>query len=65
MHPRPILLLDEPTSSLDPRTRDAVVEILSQRAREGASVLITSHDEALQDHATRTLLFTNGGLEAQ
>ncbi len=63
VHPRPILLLDEPTSSLDPNTRDAVVELLSDRAAEGASVLITSHDETLSRHATRTLFFSNGQVD--
>ncbi|MEE2752015.1 MAG: ABC transporter ATP-binding protein, partial [Myxococcota bacterium] len=65
VHPRPILLLDEPTSSLDPSTRDAVLDILTHRAQEGASVLVTSHDETLSQHANRTLLFSNGRVEPQ
>jgi len=60
VNPRPILLLDEPTSSLDPQTRDVVIQILQDRAREGASILITSHDETLSHDAYRTLTFSNG-----
>ena len=64
VHPRPILLLDEPTSSLDPATRTTVLAHLVKRAAEGAAVLLTSHDEALSAHATRTLVFSNGQLES-
>ncbi|MDO3380175.1 ABC transporter ATP-binding protein [Geoalkalibacter halelectricus] len=40
---RPILLLDEASSALDPRARDAVIELL--RSRADLSVLSISHDQ--------------------
>jgi putative ABC transport system ATP-binding protein len=41
---RPILLLDEPTSSLDPETRDNIMRRLTERAASGAAIVITTHD---------------------
>ena len=46
--PRPVLLLDEPTSSLDVTSRDRVIDLLADVAgTRGASVVVTSHDKAL------------------
>lgn len=42
-HGAKLLLLDEATSGLDPVVRDQVVNILLDFAREGGSVLISSH----------------------
>lgn len=39
-----ILLLDEPTSSLDPINTTAVQKLIAQRARQGASILVSTHD---------------------
>jgi phosphate-transporting ATPase len=39
----PVLLLDEPTSSLDPRSEQAVETMLREMLDEGASVLIATH----------------------
>jgi ABC-2 type transport system ATP-binding protein len=41
-----LLLLDEPTSSLDPATARAVRGITRQLAADGASVVLSSHDMA-------------------
>jgi len=40
----PILLLDEPTSSLDLRHQLGILELLRRRARGGAAVLVVLHD---------------------
>jgi len=63
-HPRPILLLDEPTASLDPATRDLAIGHIKQRAREGAAVLITTHDHAVADQADRVMHLSDGRVEA-
>ncbi|TDX00837.1 phosphonate C-P lyase system protein PhnL [Dinghuibacter silviterrae] len=40
-----LLLIDEPTASLDARTKDTVVDLIRELKHEGASVLCISHDE--------------------
>jgi alpha-D-ribose 1-methylphosphonate 5-triphosphate synthase subunit PhnL len=46
---RPILLLDEPTASLDEKNRAVVVELIEQRKRSGAAVLGIFHDVDVRD----------------
>jgi len=48
VHRPGVVLLDEPTVGLDPQTRLAILELVQAIAREGASVLYTTHylDEA-------------------
>ncbi len=41
--PPPVLLLDEPTSSLDPESVLAVLTLLRECVREGATLLVASH----------------------
>ena len=54
--PAPILLLDEPTASLDAANRDIVVELVSQARRGGATIVGIFHDEAVRSRiATRVL----------
>lgn len=43
----PLLLLDEPTASLDSKSRDRVVELIAERRREGGAILGIFHDNAV------------------
>jgi alpha-D-ribose 1-methylphosphonate 5-triphosphate synthase subunit PhnL len=45
----PVLLLDEPTASLDPANRDGVVELIHQRREAGAAIVGIFHDTAVRD----------------
>jgi alpha-D-ribose 1-methylphosphonate 5-triphosphate synthase subunit PhnL len=47
--PRPILLLDEPTASLDAANRQVVVDLVAERKRAGAAVLGIFHDADVRD----------------
>lgn len=47
--PRPILLLDEPTASLDAANRAVVVDLIAERKRAGAAILAILHDEDVRD----------------
>jgi alpha-D-ribose 1-methylphosphonate 5-triphosphate synthase subunit PhnL len=40
-----LLILDEPTASLDARNREAVVELIAERRARGAGFLAIFHDE--------------------
>lgn len=44
---RPVLILDEATSALDGAKRDAVFELLRERANAGTNVLLITHDMEL------------------
>ncbi|KWW98781.1 Phosphonate-transporting ATPase [Carbonactinospora thermoautotrophica] len=50
-----VVLADEPTSSLDPGNRDAVLRALRSAADHGAGVVIVTHDQAVADWADRRL----------
>ncbi len=45
----PILLLDEPTASLDTANRDRVVELVRRRREAGAAIVGIFHDVAVRD----------------
>jgi energy-coupling factor transporter ATP-binding protein EcfA2 len=56
-----VLLLDEPTSSMDKDSEHAVRELLLDLKNEGATILFSAHDEALVARlADRVLQFGNG-----
>ena len=46
---RPILLLDEPTASLDATNRATVVELLRERKKAGVAMIGIFHDEDVRD----------------
>jgi alpha-D-ribose 1-methylphosphonate 5-triphosphate synthase subunit PhnL len=45
----PILLLDEPTASLDAANRDHVIELIRQRRNHGAAIVGIFHDATVRD----------------
>jgi alpha-D-ribose 1-methylphosphonate 5-triphosphate synthase subunit PhnL len=45
----PILLLDEPTASLDADSRALVVELIVEARQRGTAMLGTFHDAAVRD----------------
>ncbi|HEY7434047.1 MAG TPA: phosphonate C-P lyase system protein PhnL [Methylomirabilota bacterium] len=59
----PILLLDEPTASLDAASRLAVVELIGEARRRGAAVLGTVHDAQIRSEVA-TRVQTLAGAEA-
>jgi alpha-D-ribose 1-methylphosphonate 5-triphosphate synthase subunit PhnL len=55
------LLVDEPTASLDLKTKDAVIEMLRELKQAGTSILLITHDEhTLHRLADRCLQLENG-----
>jgi alpha-D-ribose 1-methylphosphonate 5-triphosphate synthase subunit PhnL len=53
---RPLLLLDEPTASLDRRNRDAVLELVQEKKRRGTAVLAIFHDAEVRDRLEHTMV---------
>ena len=57
--PSPILLLDEPTASLDAANRDVVVDLIAEARQKRSAIIGIFHDEAVRDRvATRRLDLT-------
>jgi alpha-D-ribose 1-methylphosphonate 5-triphosphate synthase subunit PhnL len=55
------LLVDEPTASLDLKTKDAVIEMLLELKAAGTSILLITHDEhTLRRLSDRCLNLENG-----
>jgi alpha-D-ribose 1-methylphosphonate 5-triphosphate synthase subunit PhnL len=66
--PHPVLLLDEPTASLDAKNRDVVVEMIQGKKREGVALLGIFHDadvrEAVADRIIDVTQFAPGKIAA-
>ncbi len=61
----PILLLDEPTASLDKANRDVVIDVIRQATARGAAVVGIFHDAQMRDAvATRVLALAPAGAAA-
>jgi len=55
-----ILLADEPTGNLDSRNGEAVMDLLRDLHREGATVCMVTHDPRFARHAERTIHLFDG-----
>lgn len=62
-----LLILDEPTTGLDPQARTRVLQQIRDFASEGKTILLVSHIEsdadAISDLATRTLTLSRGQIQ--
>ena len=45
----PILLLDEPTASLDAANREVVVDLINEKKRAGIAMVAIVHDDEIRD----------------
>ncbi|MBL9135826.1 MAG: ABC transporter ATP-binding protein [Verrucomicrobiales bacterium] len=55
-----ILLADEPTGNLDSKNGDAVMDLLRNLHREGATICMVTHDPRFARHADRTIHLFDG-----
>lgn len=63
VHRPALLLADEPTGNLDPRTATKVMDVLISQTREHrASLVLVTHSEAAATRADRVLLLTGEGV---
>jgi putative ABC transport system ATP-binding protein len=59
-----ILLADEPTGNLDSRNGEAVMELLRELHREGATICMVTHDPRYASYADRTIQLFDGRIVA-
>ncbi len=59
-----VLLLDEPTRGMDAASKLAMVEALRRRCRDGATVVMATHDVELATAATRVIVLDEGRIVA-
>ena len=55
-----ILLADEPTGNLDSKNGEAVMQLLRDLHREGATICMVTHDPRFARHAVRTINLFDG-----
>ena len=60
----PVLLLDEPTASLDPRNRDVVAGMICAAKSRGAAIVGIFHDAAVRDAVADATLHVHPHQEA-
>jgi ABC-type multidrug transport system ATPase subunit len=60
-HEPRLMVLDEPTTGLDPEGRDALREVLKERATAGAAVVCASNDVAEVERLADRVIFLRAG----
>lgn len=58
----PLILADEPTGNLDTASSVEIMELFSQLHREGATVVVVTHEENIAGFTERVLRFSDGEL---
>lgn len=58
----PIIVADEPTGNLDSATADEIYALFTELVRDGKTIVMVTHDTALANRATRTLVIRDGEL---
>ena len=57
-----VLLFDEPTSALDPELVGEVIGVMEELVREGATMIVVSHEMAFAREAADRVLYLEGGI---
>ena len=60
VHPWPVMLLDEPTASLDATNREVVLTLIAEAKAAGAAILGIFHDEAARERVCDRLVDATG-----
>jgi putative ABC transport system ATP-binding protein len=59
---RRLLLVDEPTASLDEQSSASVLDLMQQAADSGVTVVVATHDDAVVERAIQVLRLAGGRL---
>ena len=57
-----VILFDEPTSALDPELVGEVLEVIRQLARDGATLVVVTHEVGFAREVADTVVFMDGGV---
>lgn len=61
----PVLILDEPTTDVDPALRERIWSLVADRARTGSTVVLVTHDVAEAEHVLdRVAILDRGSIAA-
>jgi ABC-type polar amino acid transport system ATPase subunit len=60
MQPK-IMLFDEPTSALDPEMINEVLEVMTDLAREGMTMMVVTHEMGFARRVAHRVVFMDGG----
>jgi putative ABC transport system ATP-binding protein len=55
-----VLLADEPTGNLDSKNGEAVMDLLAALHKDGATIVMVTHDTRFANHADRTIQLFDG-----
>jgi ABC-type polar amino acid transport system ATPase subunit len=58
----PMLMMDEPTASLDPSRRNELGELLARLAGQNRTILLSTHDDDFARRWATTILRMDGGV---
>ena len=57
-----IILADEPTGNLDPKTSEELIEFFSELRTQGKTIVMVTHDHQLKKHASKVFTLKKGKL---
>ena len=57
----PLLVADEPTGSLDPKTGAEIMDLLVETAARGTTVVVATHDKSAVDRLQKRVVALSGG----
>lgn len=57
----PLLIADEPTGSLDPKTGNEIMDLLLATAASGTTVVVATHDKTAVDRLQQRVIALSGG----
>ena len=60
-----LLLADEPTGALDSKSGEQIMEIFRQLSREGMTIIMITHEQAIADCADKCYYILDGQLSAK
>ncbi len=60
-----LLLADEPTGSVDPKTADYIFDVFTRLNKQGQTILIVTHDVALSKKVKRVVAIRDGKISSE